>query len=192
MPAPESGGTDIDCRSQGAARQEGRLLCRGDREAGPCRDRGDRRDSSEVVRIFRGRNRCAGARLEGARRADLGAALAFHRRRLRAGDEEPDIVPFSVCGLGAGDKTRGHRSSARRRSGALARRLHGEARQGQGGARRRAAEEHYPDRSQATRLAQGLELVEDDGLLNEVSGLVEWPVVPWAGSTPSSCASPRK
>src|SRR5262249_41954388 len=34
----------VDRRGQGPARQEGRLLYRSDREAGPARDRGDRRD----------------------------------------------------------------------------------------------------------------------------------------------------
>ena len=42
----------------------------------------------------------------------------------------------------------------------------------------RAAQDDHPRRrAQTSRFAQGLELVEDEGLLEEVAGLVEWPVV---------------
>ena len=40
--------------------------------------------------------------------------------------------------------------------------------------------------------AQGLELVEDDGLLAEVAGLVEWPVVLMGSFDENSCTSPKK
>ena len=92
--------------------------------------------------------------------------------------EEPEIVRFTLDGIEAGDVTYGHRflspgpiqvrrfddyvtslektkvvlDPARRKEIILA-----DARQ--------------------LAFAQGLELVEDEGLLNEVSGLVEWPVV---------------
>ena len=36
---------------------------------------------------------------------------------------------------------------------------------------------HHPADAHSLALAQGLELVEDEGLLDEVAGLVEWPVV---------------
>ncbi len=42
----KAAGLDVDRRSQGAGRQEGRLLRRGDREAGQAGDRGDRRDAA--------------------------------------------------------------------------------------------------------------------------------------------------
>ena len=67
--------------------------------------------------------------------------------------EEPDIVPFSVDGIAAGNQTRGHRFLApepftvRR-----LRRLPAQARQGQGGARRRAAARHHPRRGEASCL----------------------------------------
>ena len=67
--------------------------------------------------------------------------------------EEPDIVPFSVDGIAAGNQTRGHRFLApepftvRR-----LRRLPAQARQGQGGARRRAAARHHPRRGETSRL----------------------------------------
>ena len=50
--------------------------------------------------------------------------------------------------------------------------------EGEGRARRRPAQgrSSSPTRSR-WRFAQGLELVEDEGLLEEVAGLVEWPVV---------------
>ena len=71
-----------------AARQEGRLLRRGDREAGPRRHRCDRRDLArgdqdlpvaEVDALGRRASNRAG-------RAQLGAAAAFDRRDVRAGD----------------------------------------------------------------------------------------------------------
>ena len=93
--------------------------------------------------------------------------------------EEPEVVPFAVDGIAAGDMTRGHRFLAPAAvQGAPARRLRGEARSGQGRARSGAARR----RSSSTdaknlAFAQGFELVEDAGLLAEVAGLVEWPVV---------------
>ena len=39
------------------------------------------------------------------------------------------------------------------------------------------AQGDHPRRRQSLAFAQGLELVEDEGLLEEVAGLVEWPVV---------------
>ena len=42
---------------------------------------------------------------------------------------------------------------------------------------RRAASEIILADAKNLAFAQGLELVEDEGLLDEVAGLVEWPVV---------------
>jgi len=92
--------------------------------------------------------------------------------------EEPDIVPFSVDGIAAGNQTRGHRFLAPEPFTV----------------RRLADYQHKLDKAKVVldaeqrrdiihaeakhlAFAQGLELVEDDGLLAEVAGLVEWPVV---------------
>jgi glycyl-tRNA synthetase beta chain len=91
--------------------------------------------------------------------------------------EEPEIVPFDVGGIKTGDETRGHRFMAP-------------------GVFKVKRFDDYIDKLQAAKVmldparraetiltdaknlafAQGYELVEDEGLLAEVSGLVEWPV----------------
>ena len=92
--------------------------------------------------------------------------------------EEPDVVKFSVDGLEAGQTTFGHRFMA------------------PGAIQVRRFEDYDaklfdakvmldPDRRKASILtdakqlafAQGFDLVEDQNLLDEVAGLVEWPVV---------------
>jgi glycyl-tRNA synthetase beta chain len=92
--------------------------------------------------------------------------------------EEPEIVPFAVDGIAAGNATRGHRFLAPapftvRRLGDYMDRLD-KAKVVLDAERRRdiiAAE------AKQLAFAQGLEIVADDGLLAEVAGLVEWPVV---------------
>lgn len=92
--------------------------------------------------------------------------------------EDPEVVRFEIDGIQSGNMTRGHRVMS---SGEITvRRL-----------------EDYTHKLEAARvvldadrrkqiiladakdiaLAQGLELVEDEALLEEVAGLVEWPVV---------------
>ena len=92
--------------------------------------------------------------------------------------EEPEIVPFAVDGIAAGNATRGHRFLAP--APFTVRRLDDymdkldKAKVVLDAERRRdiiAAE------AKQLAFAQGLELVDDDGLLAEVAGLVEWPVV---------------
>jgi glycyl-tRNA synthetase beta chain len=92
--------------------------------------------------------------------------------------EEPEIVPFSVDGIAAGDTTYGHRFLA---PGAISvRRLDDYVRKLE-----KAKVVLDPARRQEIILAdaknlafaQGYELVEDPALLTEVAGLVEWPVV---------------
>src|ERR1700688_607680 len=92
--------------------------------------------------------------------------------------EEPDVVKFSVDGIEAGQTTFGHRFmapapiSVRRFEDYEAKLLD-------------AKVVLDPERRKDTILtdakqlafAQGFELVEDQALLDEVSGLVEWPVV---------------
>ena len=96
--------------------------------------------------------------------------------------EEPDVVPFSVGGiqgrLQASNTTRGHRFMAPepftvRRFDDYVPALE-RAKVVLDPARRRDII-LYDARNLA--MAQGLELVEDEGLLAEVAGLVEWPVV---------------
>lgn len=92
--------------------------------------------------------------------------------------EDPDIVAFEVDGICAGDETRGHRFMAPRPF--RVRRFDDYQR-----ALEKAKVVLDPERrkrmiladAKDLALAQGLELVEDDGLLDEVAGLVEWPVV---------------
>jgi glycyl-tRNA synthetase beta chain len=92
--------------------------------------------------------------------------------------EEPDIVPFEVDGIKSGDETRGHRFMAPdvikvRRFDDYVAKLHS-ANVVLDPARR--AEIILTD-AKNLAFAQGLELVEDEGLLAETAGLVEWPVV---------------
>ncbi len=92
--------------------------------------------------------------------------------------EEPDIVPFSVAGLIAGNETRGHRFLSPapftvRRLADYMQKLD-KAKVVLDAERRKNI---IMTEAKQLAFAQGLELVEDDGLLNEVAGLVEWPVV---------------
>ena len=92
--------------------------------------------------------------------------------------EDPDIVPFKVDGIAAGSVTRGHRFMAPqeftvRRLADYQQKL-GKAKVEIDAERRRKI---IHTEAQQLAFAQGLELVADDGLLNEVAGLVEWPVV---------------
>jgi glycyl-tRNA synthetase beta chain len=91
--------------------------------------------------------------------------------------EDPDIVPFAVDGIAAGDATHGHRFMAPpafrvRHFDDYAAKLE------------KAKVVLDPERRKDIILtdarhlafAQGFELVEDQALLDEVAGLVEWPV----------------
>src|SRR6185312_1450183 len=91
--------------------------------------------------------------------------------------EEPDIVPFKIDGIAAGGETRGHRFMAPapftvKRFDDYAAKL--EAAKVVLDPARRADIIRADARNLA--FAQGLEVVEDEGLLAEVAGLVEWPV----------------
>ncbi len=97
--------------------------------------------------------------------------------------EEPEIVPFEIDGIrghviAAGDETRGHRFLAPapftvRRLADYLQKLD-RAKVVPDAERRR---DIISTEAKQLAFAQGLELVEDDGLLAEVAGLVEWPVV---------------
>ncbi|MGX5735589.1 glycine--tRNA ligase subunit beta [Bosea thiooxidans] len=92
--------------------------------------------------------------------------------------EEPEVVPFEVDGIVSGNTTYGHRFHA------------------PGPIKVKRLEDYVASLEKAKvvldadrrkeiiladakdlALAQGLELVEDEGLLEEIAGLVEWPVV---------------
>jgi glycyl-tRNA synthetase beta chain len=92
--------------------------------------------------------------------------------------EDPDIVPFTVDGIAAGSATQGHRFLAPKAIKAK----HFEdyvsklqkAKVVLDPARRKEIILHD---AKHLAFAQGFELVEDQALLDEVAGLVEWPVV---------------
>jgi len=92
--------------------------------------------------------------------------------------EDPDVVKFAVDGIEAGQTTFGHRFMApapislRRFEDYEAKLL--DAKVVLDPERRK--DSIVTDAKQLA-FAQGFELVEDQGLLDEVSGLVEWPVV---------------
>ncbi len=92
--------------------------------------------------------------------------------------EEPEIVRFEVDGIKSGDETCGHRFMAPsaftvKRFEDYVAKLH-DAKVVLDPARR--ADAILTD-AKNLAFAQGFELVEDEGLLAEVAGLVEWPVV---------------
>jgi len=92
--------------------------------------------------------------------------------------EAPETLAFAVDGLTAGDATAGHRFMAPQTI--KVRRFEDYA-----AALAKAKVVLDADRrkqiiladARSLALAHGLELIEDDGLLEEVAGLVEWPVV---------------
>ena len=95
-----------------------------------------------------------------------------------AENEEPDIVPFEVDGVVAGGVTYGHRFLAPqpikvRRFDDYLPALE-KAKVVLDAARRKDIILHD---ARALAFAQGFELIEDQALLDEVAGLVEWPVV---------------
>ena len=95
-----------------------------------------------------------------------------------ADTEEPEIVGFSVGGIASGDMTRGHRFMApapfrvKRFDDYVPSLLRTRVVLDAG---RRAEIIRHDARDLA--FAQGLDVVEDEALLAEVAGLVEWPVV---------------
>jgi glycyl-tRNA synthetase beta chain len=92
--------------------------------------------------------------------------------------EDPDIVPFTVDGIAAGDTTRGHRFLAPapfhvKHFDDYVAKLD-KAKVVLDPTRRKDIILHE---AKHLAFAQGFELIEDTGLLDEVAGLVEWPVV---------------
>jgi glycyl-tRNA synthetase beta chain len=107
--------------------------------------------------------------------------------------EEPDVVKFSVDGIETGQTTYGHRFMAP--DAINVRRFEDYE------AKLKAAKVIldpqarkdiiFADAKELT-FAQGLELVEDQVLLDEVSGLVEWPVVMMGSFEPEYLAIPEE
>lgn len=92
--------------------------------------------------------------------------------------EEPEVVPFEVDGVASSNITRGHRFLAPdafevRRLEDYADKLE-KAKVVLDADRRK---DIIANDARNRAMALGLELVEDEGLLEEVAGLVEWPVV---------------
>jgi glycyl-tRNA synthetase beta chain len=117
---------------------------------------------------------------QSARPGALGWVRPLHSMVATFGPEteEPEIVPFAVDGIAAGDETRGHRFMAPqpfkvRRLEDYAANLE-KAKVVLDGERRK---EMILADAKNLAFAQSYELVEDAGLLAEVAGLVEWPVV---------------
>jgi glycyl-tRNA synthetase beta chain len=107
--------------------------------------------------------------------------------------EEPEVVKFSIDGIASGDETRGHRFMAPgtikvRRFDDYIAKLEA-AKVVLDPARR--AESILAD-AKNLAFAQGLELIEDDGLLAEVAGLVEWPVTLMGSFDASFLAIPEE
>ncbi|KQP31826.1 glycine--tRNA ligase subunit beta [Methylobacterium sp. Leaf104] len=92
--------------------------------------------------------------------------------------ETPDVVPFAVDGIAAGTTTYGHRFLAPE---AIEVRRFDDYVQALERAKVVLDVERRKDiilhDARDLAFARGLELVEDEGLLEEVAGLVEWPVV---------------
>jgi glycyl-tRNA synthetase beta chain len=95
-----------------------------------------------------------------------------------ADDEGAETVPLQIDGITAGNSTRGHRFMAPDAFAVTSFEDY-EAKLKQARVMLRAEERADHIRQEAANLAfaAGLELVEDPGLLAEVAGLVEWPVV---------------
>ncbi|HXH46230.1 MAG TPA: glycine--tRNA ligase subunit beta [Bradyrhizobium sp.] len=107
--------------------------------------------------------------------------------------EEPDVVKFEVDGIASGQTTYGHRFlapgaiSVRRFEDYEAKLL--DAKVVLDPDRRKDA--ILTDAKQLA-FAQGFELVEDQNLLDEVAGLVEWPVVLMGSFEPEFLATPAE
>lgn len=107
--------------------------------------------------------------------------------------EEPEIVPLDIDGIRGGDETRGHRFMAPapfkvRHFDDYVANLE-KAKVVLDPARR--ADSILVD-AKNLAFAQGFELVEDEGLLAEVAGLVEWPVTLMGGFDSAFLAIPEE
>ncbi|MEO6395371.1 MAG: glycine--tRNA ligase subunit beta [Devosia sp.] len=110
-----------------------------------------------------------------------------------ADNEEPAVVPFAVNGLSAGQTTYGHRFLA---PAPIRVRRYDDYVQALEKARVVLDIDRRKDiiRADADNLAfaQGLSVIHDEGLLEEVAGLVEWPVVMMGAFDESFLAVPEE
>jgi glycyl-tRNA synthetase beta chain len=105
--------------------------------------------------------------------------------------EEPDVVKFSVDGIEAGQTTYGHRFMA---PAPISVRRFEDYEEKLLAAKVVLDPERRKDviltDAKQLAFAQGFELIEDQGLLDEVAGLVEWPVVMMGAFEPEYLAIP--
>ena len=142
-------GLDIDRAGDGAAGQEGRCLCRRDREARPPGARGHRRiHARHHARPSPGRSRCAGAEARPMPAASPGCGRCIPSSASSAPrPSDTEVVPFEVDGLKSGDidlRPSLHGAGADR--GEALRRLCDQAGEGEGRARCRPAQGDDPRR----------------------------------------------
>jgi glycyl-tRNA synthetase beta chain len=107
--------------------------------------------------------------------------------------EEPEVVPFTLAGIAAGQITYGHRFLA---PAPIRVRRFEDYQQALERARVVLDIDRRKDiiRTDADNLAfaQGLTVIHDEGLLEEVAGLVEWPVVMMGSFDPAFLAVPEE
>ena len=187
--APREGASRASCKAAGLASidrgddrarpKKGEFYVARGREAGPRgRGRASPRSCPAIVRAFPWPKsmRWGDARQPGPA---LGAPAALDPLHLRAGDRGARDRALRGRRHPAGNLTRGHRFLAPGADHRAAlRRLRGRSSR-----RPRSCSTPTGARTSSCTtpsdlaLAQGLELIEDEGLLEEVAGLVEWPVV---------------
>jgi glycyl-tRNA synthetase beta chain len=149
------------------------------RAPGPCRRRDHRRcDARHHPRLLLAQIHALGPGFGAAWGAEMGAAAAIDHLHLRSGNRRAEVIAFAIDDLVAGNTTSGHRFHAPdsftvRRFDDYAEKLE-RARVVLDAERRK---EIILSDARNLAFASGLELVEDEALLDEVSGLVEWPVV---------------
>ncbi|MEO1407661.1 MAG: glycine--tRNA ligase subunit beta, partial [Pseudomonadota bacterium] len=87
-------------------------------------------------------------------------------------------VPFEIDGLTSGNETEGHRVHGRGPYTVTGWEDYRDQMEGEGHVRLKREDRKalIAERAAAVCAASGLELVEDEGLLEEVTGLAEWPV----------------
>jgi glycyl-tRNA synthetase beta chain len=88
----------------------------------------------------------------------------------------PEVVPFEIEGITAANTTRGHRFHAPRVFGSSFEDYEAKLKRAQVVLRPDERRDRIRHDAATLAFARGLEVVEDEGLLTEAVGLVEWPV----------------
>lgn len=108
-------------------------------------------------------------------------------------NDEPEIVPFEIDGLASGQTTFGHRFL---KPDAIRVRRFSDYVQGLEQAKVVLDIDRRKDiikaDSEHLAFAQGLSVISDDGLLEEIAGLVEWPVVMMGSFDPDFLTLPEE